>query len=231
MSSPHQRLDQENVQEQERYERERTVEKYQSRWSSKKTRFIVDTPPSQPRSSHHRQMSGRSCSGSSVKASNEHNYLVTGTSRERSAHGRLQLSNPKWTPPSSLGITDSLPLQPLSCQGAEMPDEEVLLEDSEGSIQNGLPVMGSSPALHHCSRSEQHQQSLSQAMLMNLPASSISRQQMSLKDQRKLVRSAIQLALDIMPATIDAPSFESPRRVPSTASSPRSSNESSRNKR
>jgi hypothetical protein len=217
MSSPHQHLDQENVQEQERYERESTVEESQSRWSSKKTRFIVDTPPAQPRSSHHRQMSGRSCSGSSVKASNEHNYLATGTSRGRSAYGRLQRSNPKWTSPSSLGITNNLSLQPLSCQGAEMPYEEVLLGDSEGSIQNGLPV----PALHHCNHSEEHLQSLSQAMLMNLPASSISGHQMSPKDQRKLARSAIQLALDIMPATIDAPSFESPRLVPSTASWPR----------
>jgi hypothetical protein len=48
MSSPHRSLNQEMVQEQKRHKRESSVENFQSRWSSKKTRFIVDRPPSQP---------------------------------------------------------------------------------------------------------------------------------------------------------------------------------------
>jgi hypothetical protein len=223
MSSPHQRLNQEDAQEQERHERESSVEKsYQSRWSSKKTRFIVDIPPSQPRSSHRRQMSAIPCSGSAEKESNEHNDLATGTSRGRSADGRLQRSSSKWAPPSSLGITDSPPLlPPLNRQGTEFLD-------ANGEIQNGLSVLGSSPAVHHCNRSEQHQQSPSRAMLMNLPALSLSGHQMSPKKQREHVQSTLQLALDIMP-DVDASSFESHRLV-SSSSRPRNSEESSRDK-
>jgi hypothetical protein len=109
MTSLHQRLNQENV-----HEREGAVEALQSRWSSTSVRAIVDKPPSHPPT--RRQMGGKSSSGS-LKESH-HQVPDTGDPRRGSPGGRFQWSNSKWD--SSTGdITDSPPLQPLSCRRRE----------------------------------------------------------------------------------------------------------------
>jgi hypothetical protein len=106
-----------------------------------------------------------------------------------------------------------------------MIDEEMSLEESNEAIPSGLPVPESSPTVQHCNRSEQHQQSLAQAMLMDLPELSTPGHQMSPQEQQEHL---LQLALDIM-SDVDASSFESPGLVSST-SRPRNSDGFSRDK-
>jgi hypothetical protein len=91
---------------------------------STNTRVIVDGPPSQPLS---RQQSSRS-----VKESH-HKDPGTGIARHVSATGRLQGSNPKWSSSSGV-IIDTPPSQPLSSYG--------------------VPLLGSSPTVHHYNRSD-----------------------------------------------------------------------------
>jgi hypothetical protein len=109
MTSLHQRLNQENV-----HGREGAVERLQSRWSSS-SRDIFDRPPSHPPT--RQQMGGRSRSGSE-KESHHKDPGNTGGVRRGSAGGRLERGNPKWDSSSGI-ITDSPPLQPLSCRGRE----------------------------------------------------------------------------------------------------------------
>jgi hypothetical protein len=111
MTSLHQRLNQDNV-----HEQECAVERLQSRWSSN-CRVIVDRPPSHPPA--RQQMGGRLSSGS-VKESH-HEEPDTGNAQR----GR---SDPKWDSGSGV-ITDSPPLQPLSRRGGrEIMESTVLLE-------------------------------------------------------------------------------------------------------
>ncbi len=107
MTSLHQRLNQECV-----HERESAVERLHLRWSSS-SRVIVDRSPSQQLS--RRQMSQGRGSGS-VK-DNNNDPVVGDAHRRRSAFGRLQQSDSKWTSGSE-AITDRPPLQPLSCRGS-----------------------------------------------------------------------------------------------------------------
>jgi hypothetical protein len=109
MTSLHRRHNQENV-----HEREGAVERLESRWSSS-SRVVVDRPPSHPPT--RRQMGGRSRSGSE-KESHDKDPDTTGGVRRGSAGGRLERGNPKWDSSSGI-ITDSPPLQPLSCRGRE----------------------------------------------------------------------------------------------------------------
>jgi hypothetical protein len=136
MTSLHQRLDQEHV-----HERESTVEKLQSRWSSS-YRDIVDIPPSQPLS--RRQMGGRPSSGS-VKESH-HKGLYTGNSQRGSAVGRLQGRNSRWTSCSGV-ITDSPPLQPLSRHQSRRGSADGRVQRSNSRWTSGSGVITDRPLL------------------------------------------------------------------------------------
>lgn len=99
MTSLRQHLNQVNM-----HERERAVERLQSRWGSS-SRVIVDRPPSQPLSRLEVSANPRI---SSVKESLHRKDLDTGNSRHKSAVGRFQRMISKWTsgcdsprPPSS----------------------------------------------------------------------------------------------------------------------------------
>jgi hypothetical protein len=81
----------------------------QSRWSSSKTRFIVDRPPSQPR--NRQQMIERPSSSSVTESC--HKDPDTGIPRRGITRERLQLINSKWTSSSAV-TTDRPPLQPLN---------------------------------------------------------------------------------------------------------------------
>jgi hypothetical protein len=104
MTSLHQRLNQETM-----HERESAAERLQSRWSSKKTPFVVDRPPSQPLS-HRRQMNERPISGSAVKEIHQHMYPGTGNSRaRRSAVRTLQQSGSRWSSGSQAAFDTASP--------------------------------------------------------------------------------------------------------------------------
>jgi hypothetical protein len=142
MTSP-----QENV-----YLRESAVERLQSRWSSS-SRAIVDTPPSQPLNLQ--RLSGSPSSGS-VKESHQKDPGA-GDFRQRSAFGRPQGSNSKWTSDSG-AITDSPPLQPLSGSRWNSGSQAAFdMASSQALVRHRMIVRPSSvSALNHSAAMKNH---------------------------------------------------------------------------
>jgi hypothetical protein len=136
MSSPHHSLNQENAQEQERHERESSVEKFQSRWSSKKTRFIVDRPPSQPLSRRESNIGIIQSRWSSKKT----RFIVDRTpsqplSRRESAIGIIQESGSRWSSGSQAAFDTASP-KVLARHRKIVPPSSVSARTHSAAVKN-----------------------------------------------------------------------------------------------